>query len=371
MRERVNFKHGFILTLLVFLFFFGVMLASPARAFDEPPVIINEIAWMGTSVSTNDEWIELKNTTSEEIDLTGWHLLWGSVDIALTGSISGEGYYLLERTDDDSVPGVLADQIYTGILSNTGGDLVLKNNLDQSVDSAVFTVWPAGDNTTKQTMERVCPVADGNLVSAWQNSELSHGTPRAINFGCEVLVCELVELNRICQSDGVAEVEYYYTNLACGENFTEIEEDNSCACVYSAWQDVDCVADGVMQQKREQISSFAYCQAELTREVNDLSCVEEEDDFLWQAQGRGCLLVDNQHQCGSSMASFGEDDLLQMEFILSDGLKQVDYLMTKINDQAPVAVYKSEEQLLHLVWQKMHHLIMVMGKGVWFQGKVD
>ncbi len=370
MRERVNFKHGFILTLLVFLFFFGAALVSPAKAFEEPPVIINEIAWMGTSVSTNDEWIELKNTTSEEIDLTGWHLLWGSVDIALTGLISGDGYYLLERTDDDSVPGVVADQLYVGSLSNTGADMVLVNELETVIDSAVFTVWPAGDNTTKQTMERVCPVDDGNLDSSWQNSELSHGTPRAVNFGCEALVCELVEINRVCQSDGVAEVEYHYTNQACGENLKQVEIDNSCACVYTDWQDVGCVADGVMQQAREQISSFAYCQAELTREVANLSCIAE-NDFLWQVHGRGCLLVDHQYQCGPSTASFGEDDSLQMEFILSDGLKQVDYLMTKINDQAPVAVYKSEEQLLHLVWQKMHHLIMVMGKGVWFQGKVD
>lgn len=371
MRERVNFKHGFILTLLVFLFFFGVVISSPAQAYEAPPVVINEIAWMGTSVSANDEWIELKNTISEEIALTGWSLSWGSTVINLTGSISAGGYFLLERTDDDTVPGVVADQIYTGALSNTGGDLVLKNDLAQSVDSAVFDLWPAGDNTTKQTMERVCPVVDGNLASAWQNSELAQGTPRAINFGCEVLVCAALELNRVCQSDGVAEVEYFYTNLACGENFTEIEVDNSCACVYSAWQDVSCVADGVMQQTREQISSFAYCQAELIREVENLFCAEEKDNFLWQASGKGCLLIDNQHQCGPSTASFGEDGWLNIELETEGGLEQVDFVMTKIKTLVPVAVYKGEEPWLHLVWQKMHNLIMIVGKGVWFQGKVD
>jgi len=38
-------------------------------------IIINEVAWMGTSASANDEWIELKNISGGEIDLTGWQLI--------------------------------------------------------------------------------------------------------------------------------------------------------------------------------------------------------------------------------------------------------------------------------------------------------
>lgn len=276
----------------------------------------------------------------------------------------------MERTDDDSVPEVVADQLYVGSLSNTGADMVLVNETETVVDSAVFAVWPAGNNTTKQTMERVCPVSDGLLSSAWQNSELPNGSPKATNFGCEVLVCEALELNRLCQSDGMATVEYYYTNLACGENFTEIEVDNSCTCVYSDWQDVGCVADGVLEQAREQISSFAYCQAELAREVDSLACLEE-NDFLWRAKGRGCLLVTDKRQCGLSSASLTTENLLTIELETDSGLEKIDFRVNKVTDQEPVAVYKGEESWLHLVWQKMHNLIMVVGKGVWFQGKVD
>jgi len=39
-----------------------------------PPVIINELAWAGSSSDWRDEWIELKNTTGEDINLTGWQI---------------------------------------------------------------------------------------------------------------------------------------------------------------------------------------------------------------------------------------------------------------------------------------------------------
>ena len=35
-------------------------------------VVISEIAWMGTTASSNDEWIELYNNTSSAIDFAGW-----------------------------------------------------------------------------------------------------------------------------------------------------------------------------------------------------------------------------------------------------------------------------------------------------------
>ncbi len=372
MRERVIFEPGFILTVLVFLFFFGVVKSSPVKAYEAPPVVINEIAWMGTSVSANDEWIELKNTTSEEIALTGWSLSWGSTVINLTGSISASGYFLLERTDDDTVPGVVADQIYTGSLSNTGSDLVLKNDLAQSVDSAVFDLWPAGDNTTKQTMERVCPVVDGNLTSAWQNSELAQGTPRAINFGCEVLVCEPIELNRVCQSDGQAMVEYYYTNLACGENFTQIEVDNSCACVYSAWQDSACINSVQREQTRTESSGFLYCTEDLVRTVDDETC-SAEAEYIWRAKGKGCIWQNNRWICGQTQAFLLSNGEMNLTVVgNNDSVSKTINLQNKIV-KPKIAVYtkKNNPRHLQVVWHKIKQTVLVVGWGVWFQGKVD
>lgn len=139
-------------------------------------IIINEIAWMGTVNSANDEWIELKNTTSQNIDLSGWILKSSNEKLKITfkGTILANSFYLLERTNDSSVENIKADLIYKGSLTNSGMDLELYNGAGILVDNANYSSgWPAGDNTTKQTMERI-----GNN---WQTSKNPGGTPKAEN----------------------------------------------------------------------------------------------------------------------------------------------------------------------------------------------
>jgi hypothetical protein len=120
-------------------------------------VQINEIAWMGTSVSANAEWIELYNPDSNPVDLNGWKLSStdGSPNIVLSGTISGNGYFLLERTSDSTLPSITANQIYTGALSNSGEHLQLINSTGTIVDDVDGSNgWSAGDDTTKNTMQR-------------------------------------------------------------------------------------------------------------------------------------------------------------------------------------------------------------------------
>jgi len=197
-------RRGLILaiTLLVAVFlFFSKQL--PVQAAGSGAVIINEIAWMGNTTSTADEWLELKNTTNQDIDLTGWRLSWDGAAIELAGLVPGNGYFLLERTDDNSVPNISADQIYTGALGNGGEDILLKDNADNVIDTADWNSgWLAGDNSTKQTMERVCPIADGDLAASWQTSELANGSPKQDNYGCqEEAVAEQVYEGRVCWLD--------------------------------------------------------------------------------------------------------------------------------------------------------------------------
>lgn len=139
------------------------------------PVVFSEIAWMGTAVSANDEWIELFNSGDTPVDFSGWKIQDGDggLSVSLSGVVAPGGYFLLERTDDESVAGIPADKVYTGALSNTGETLSLFDAggaLIESIDS-----WHGGDNTTKFTMQRA---ADGWCTAA--------PTPRAVN-GCNVL----------------------------------------------------------------------------------------------------------------------------------------------------------------------------------------
>jgi len=159
--------------LLPFLLFGALQVAAAAE------VEINELAWMGTTQSTADEWIELRNTTSGTISLNGWTLTAadGTPSIALSGTIPGAGFFLLERTDDSSVPGVAANQLYTGALENGGETLELRDGAGTLIDSA--SGWSAGDNATKATMER-----NG---TGWQTATAAYdvglGTPKAANTG--------------------------------------------------------------------------------------------------------------------------------------------------------------------------------------------
>jgi phosphatidylserine/phosphatidylglycerophosphate/cardiolipin synthase-like enzyme len=144
--------------------------AYPASLHD---VVISEIAWMGTTTSEHDEWIELYNNTSSPIDLTGWTLTAadGTPNISLGGTIPAGGYFLLERSDDDSVPGVAADQIYAGALENDGEDLALRDVAPDVIDQVdCSSEWFAGHGDGRIPMVRRDTLSDGNLASNWTHN---------------------------------------------------------------------------------------------------------------------------------------------------------------------------------------------------------
>ena len=77
----------------------------------------------------------MHNNTDIDIDLSGWQLYTaGTPNITLTGVIPAGGAYLLERTDDASVPDRSADQIYTGALINSPGEVITLTGEMQVVD---------------------------------------------------------------------------------------------------------------------------------------------------------------------------------------------------------------------------------------------
>lgn len=122
-------------------------------------VVINEVAWMGGPASASDEWIELYNDGTDAVSLSGWKVVAedGAPLISLSGSIPAGGFYIMERTDDDSAPGVSADKIYTGDLANAGETLKLLDNDTVVVDTVVGgSNWESigGNNTTKDTPQR-------------------------------------------------------------------------------------------------------------------------------------------------------------------------------------------------------------------------
>lgn len=166
----------FLLTALL------LVLSLARGTFASGNVFINEVAWMGalpkdgesTQAAANNEWMELYNPTSAAVSLDGWRIAAedGTPDISLSGSLGVSGFFLLERTDDNTVLGITADLIYTGALEDVGERLFLKNSLGTIVDEVDASLgWPAGNKETKETMQKV----NGVWVSA-------SSTPRAPNI---------------------------------------------------------------------------------------------------------------------------------------------------------------------------------------------
>lgn len=166
--------------ILSFCFYFLPFLSF---ASEKKEVQINEIAWMGTQKSANDEWIELYNNANYGINLDGWSLKApNSINISLTGIIPAKGFYLLERTDDQTVPEVVADIIYKGALSNKGQKISLYDSNHSLIDEAdCSSGWFWGDNATKQTMERVGFGKNGSFAGSWQTSAIAGGTAKKDN----------------------------------------------------------------------------------------------------------------------------------------------------------------------------------------------
>jgi len=150
--------------------------------------IFSEVAWMGSppqngetaSQASNNEWVELANVSKTAISLSGWSILGRDEKIEILfdreEQLHPGAYYLLERTDDDSVRGIAAEKIYTGSLSNGGEWLRLFDDTCSLVDEVNATLgWPAGDNASKRTLER------DEKGTLWYTSALPGGTPKAKN----------------------------------------------------------------------------------------------------------------------------------------------------------------------------------------------
>ena len=129
-------------------------------AFSLAAVSLTEVAWMGDATSANNEWIELYNSGSASVDITGWTLGDGvNFSVALTGSIPAEEYVLLERNRSSAVYLVASPfLIYTGALVNTGATLTLRradSTIEDQVAGGADWGTVGGDNATKETAQYI------------------------------------------------------------------------------------------------------------------------------------------------------------------------------------------------------------------------
>jgi len=143
-------------------------------------VVINEIMWMGSTLASGDEWIELRNTTGNSVDLTGWKIDGagsGSDPIILAGNIPANGYFLITNLAasasaiNDSIS---PDQISGAMYLDQGGEqLMLRDTSNSIIDQTPTGAWAAGENGTadKKSMERNDTPKDGTDGGNWHTCE--------------------------------------------------------------------------------------------------------------------------------------------------------------------------------------------------------
>jgi len=154
-------------------------------------VIINEIMWMGSSKSSQDEWIELKNNTSQKIQLNGWqieNLLRGNTTFTFPDEpiieIEEGGFFLISyysKADQIENRTILNNEELIwrcnghpscasfSLANSNNGDLILKSPSGEEVDRALGDSWPAGKKKDGiyYSMERINPLDKGSNVANW------------------------------------------------------------------------------------------------------------------------------------------------------------------------------------------------------------
>jgi hypothetical protein len=185
---------GLILILIVIFCF-----QSRVQADEERKVVFDEIFWSGSFVSSADEFLKLKNISSENIDLSGWQITrYNSKDskeeLMVTipsGTIPAGGYFLISNSSKDH------KYTHGESILNTDPDLVdntvdlddnyfelkiydgERNDGRKAVDIAGNRDKPfagTGSNNSKSSMQRKYPIADGAISESWETTPLSATT---------------------------------------------------------------------------------------------------------------------------------------------------------------------------------------------------
>ncbi len=160
---------------VVILFITLFVFCSPLAVYAEekpaplPSVIFYEIMWAGSNADSGDEWLVLKNTTDDAIDLEGWYITRQNEDdkkFILSGAIASQGYYLISRkVKEESILAIDADAVFSGlILNNTNMILNLYNEEGGVIDSikmAGIKPVPGSNSLPKASMIRAEPLSDG------------------------------------------------------------------------------------------------------------------------------------------------------------------------------------------------------------------
>ncbi len=203
LHRRVLSRVGLALALVALPWSSNLVIADQGS----PAVVINELAWMGSSSSTADEWLELRNLTANSIDLSGWRItkLSSGSETTMTeippgNVVAADGYFLIANyaaTHPSSSLHVTPDIVDTDMaLSNSALQIklydqagVLQDTADDGVGNPLSGQYSSAEKIF-QSMERNPVPGDGVVAESWHSAsaglgfkegKTEFGTPRTAN----------------------------------------------------------------------------------------------------------------------------------------------------------------------------------------------
>ncbi|MDO8617892.1 MAG: lamin tail domain-containing protein, partial [Candidatus Uhrbacteria bacterium] len=191
-------SHLFQRRQLASLLIFSLLMSSiplPLKA-EEPSLVIGEIHWAGSSLSSADEWLEVWNLTHEPIILNGYQLTGASGNrnmiFGISDVIPAWSTFLIsnyDAGDTKSILNITPDMVTSSVsLPNDKLKIQLLDPQGSIIDQAGNGLTPfAGSNDeNKASMTRMSPLLSGDQPGAWftatssQNFDIgifTYGTP--------------------------------------------------------------------------------------------------------------------------------------------------------------------------------------------------
>jgi len=175
------------LTLLASLFVAQlqiVMVPLMALSQETPPVIIQEVAWAGSSLSNADEWIELANLSDATTTIGGWSLHGaGSNDRIISlpddAAIPPFGTYVVANYAEDHEKSSLAGPVQLATstigISNSALALELRDANGLAVDRAGDGTAPFAGSSAEQASMIRTDRWNGDRAESWTSATSSIG----------------------------------------------------------------------------------------------------------------------------------------------------------------------------------------------------
>ena len=168
---------------------FGATTATENDAPADSVVVFNEVMYHPKSDAATEEWLELHNQMSVDVDLSNWELTGGVRFRFASGTILPAGGYLViaaSPTELEKVAGVTtALGPWQGRLNNSGDQVTLRNHNGRLMDQLSYgddTPWPAGADGSGATLAKTRRLTPSGPASNWRASSQLGGTPGQVNF---------------------------------------------------------------------------------------------------------------------------------------------------------------------------------------------